>query len=117
MKSTNKFISIAAGYNHSLAISEDGSLFGWGSNKDLQLGKVKHLETENVFYLPIKINDESNWKKVFADGNFSFAIKNDGSLWNISCDYKEIRHPHNGKWVDLEINTYFFLIIFLQKLF
>lgn len=116
VKSTNKFISIAAGYNHSLSVSEDGLLFGWGSNKDLQLGEIKFHEKENAFYFPIKINNESNWKKVFADGNLSFAIKNDGTLWDISHGCKEIKNPNNAKWDNLEICTYFFLDDFTSNI-
>lgn len=115
VKSKNKFISIAAGYNHSLAVSEDGTLWGWGSNKDLQLGDIKFSGRKDVFYIPIKINNESNWKKVFADGNVSFAIKNDGSLWNIS-DNKEIKNQNNAKWKDLKICTYFFLDDFIYNI-
>jgi alpha-tubulin suppressor-like RCC1 family protein len=32
----NDFVAIAAGYGHSLAIKEDGSIVGWGYNHDGQ---------------------------------------------------------------------------------
>ena len=35
-----KFISVAAGYQHSLGITNEGILLGWGNNENSQLGKL-----------------------------------------------------------------------------
>lgn len=47
---------------------------------------------------------------MFADGNFSFALKKDGTLWEIYYDgIKKIEHPANAKWKNIEINSSYFL--------
>ena len=100
-----KFISVAAGYQHSLGITNEGILLGWGNNENSQLGKL----IEKIYISPVKLSNERNWKKVFADGNSSFAIKNDGSLWDINAGFKEIKNPSKAKWKNLNIITYFFI--------
>lgn len=36
-----KFVSIASGYFHSLAVSEDGTLCGWGRQQQLSINKFR----------------------------------------------------------------------------
>ncbi|MCT4617836.1 MAG: hypothetical protein N4A62_00345 [Marinisporobacter sp.] len=71
-----KFIQISAGDKHVLAI-ENGNIWAWGVNKDGQLGcGVKMPNSE-----PIRISGTGDWKIVEAGGNYSIAIKEDGTLW------------------------------------
>ncbi len=69
--------SISAGGSHTLAIRDDGTLWGWGMNSYGQLadGTTDHRET------PILIDGEYTWKMVSAGGFHSLAIREDGSLW------------------------------------
>lgn len=111
-----KFISVAAGDHHSLAVADDGTLWGWGSNADWQLSKAlpggidysKNAQGE-FFSIPMQINSKKNWKKVYADGNLSFALKKDGTLWNIVENFEEIKNPNNKRWKNININTTPFL--------
>lgn len=111
-----KFISVAAGDRHSLAVANDGTLWGWGSNANWQLSEallvgIDYSKTARgeFFSIPMQINSEKNWKKVYADGNLSFALKKDGTLWNIVENFEEIKNPNNKKWKNININTTPFL--------
>lgn len=75
--SSPTWIEIAAGYNNSLALQSDGSLWAWGSNSHGQLGNGS---TSNL-HVPTKIGSDKNWAKVAAGNSFGIAIKTDGSLW------------------------------------
>lgn len=110
-----KFVSVAAGEYHSLAVARDGTLWGWGSNGSGQLGNCIALHKEknhvsNAVSQPIMLNQDQDWAKVFADGNFSFALKKDGTLWRIYYKgIKKIEHPANAKWKNIEINSFYLL--------
>ncbi len=72
--------SVSVGYTHVLAIANDNTLWGWGSNSSGQLGDGT-LVSKNS---PTQIGTDSDWKIVSAgSGSYAFtmAIKNDGTLW------------------------------------
>lgn len=74
------FKEVSIGYEHTLVIKTDGTLWGWGSNIGGTLGLNSPFPTES--YVPIQISSETNWNKVFAGtGRTSFAIKSNGTLW------------------------------------
>jgi alpha-tubulin suppressor-like RCC1 family protein len=74
--------TLAAGDSHSLAIGADGSLWAWGSSElgRLGLGNVSWhlLESKSA---PAKVGTDNDWTAVSAGGDFTLAIKADGSLW------------------------------------
>lgn len=43
---TNVIIQIASGVEHSIALTNDGELYAWGSNREGQLGLGSHTITE-----------------------------------------------------------------------
>ncbi|OYU46455.1 MAG: hypothetical protein CFE44_02025, partial [Burkholderiales bacterium PBB4] len=67
--------TVAMGFNHTLAIRPDGSLWAWGDNRYGQLGNGRNLPSAS----PVKVG--SGFAQVAAAGNYSLAIKSDGSLW------------------------------------
>jgi hypothetical protein len=69
---------ISAGYNHSMALAQDGSLYVWGNNDAGQLG----IGTYSSQKIPFKIISLVDVKEISAGIAFSMAIKNDGSLWS-----------------------------------
>lgn len=74
---------ISAGYKHSLAVKNDGSVWAWGSNGAGQLGtgnKTMSLE-------PVRVKNPSGTgylegiTSVYANANYSMALKNDGTVY------------------------------------
>jgi alpha-tubulin suppressor-like RCC1 family protein len=61
---------------HTLALRSDGSLWGWGSNRDGELGDGTTEEHSG----PVRIGKE-RWQTVVTEGSRSFGIRQDGTLW------------------------------------
>lgn len=93
-----KFISIAVGLDFSLAVAEDGSLWGWGNNRNYQLGLSNPQNIEE----PQLLSKIKGWKKVFAGGYEALALKEDGNLWNLR-DFEIIKNPNEVIWKDVKI--------------
>ena len=68
--------SIAAGFNHSLFLKSDGSLWGMGDNSYGELGAGLLAFTNSPFQIVA-----SNVVAIAAGWGNSFFIKTDGSLW------------------------------------
>jgi len=72
------WISVSAGYNHTLGLKTDGSIWAWGNNYYGQLGNNSTQDSNT----PIQIGSDTNWKNISAGKLFSAATKNDGTLWS-----------------------------------
>lgn len=68
----------SAGTYFSMAIKQNGTLWGFGFNKYGQLGYGDKYDK----YYATKIGTDDNWKLVSAGSRHSVMIKNDGSLWS-----------------------------------
>ncbi len=68
---------IAAGYNHTLGIQTDGTLWAWGRNDYGQLGDGTNTNKNT----PTQIGTDNDWHVIAAGDTHSMAIKNDGTLW------------------------------------
>ena len=79
IKVMENIISFSAGNEHTLAVKTDGSLWAWGDNYYGQLGDGTDTGVYNGKNNPKKIMD--NVVSVSTGDYFSFAIKDDGSLW------------------------------------
>jgi alpha-tubulin suppressor-like RCC1 family protein len=71
-----KTISSESG-SHSLAIAQDGSLWGWGANNEGQLATSSITSTS----VPIKIGTDTDWKDVKTGISYTLALKENGTLW------------------------------------
>ena len=75
-------MSIAAGAGHSLALRKDGTVVGWGRNRDGQATGVPirsfPSETNGLVRLGGRVL--SNVVAIAAGGDFSLALKSDGSV-------------------------------------
>ncbi len=70
--------TISLGYDHNLAIKNDGTLWAWGANDVGQLG-LGHKTSMNS---PVQVGTASDWASVECRaGSHSFAIKTNGTLW------------------------------------
>ena len=84
----DKVVSMAAGGTHSLAVKDDGSLWGWGMN---YLGRLGFEGAERIV-TPVKIMDDV--LAVAAGEHFSLILKTDGSLW--ACGNNDLGQLGNG---------------------
>lgn len=74
---TGKWLALAEGDTHTVAVGNDGTLWAWGSNSNGQLGNG----TTTDLTIPTQIDSATNWAKVAAGRNYTAAIKSDGTLW------------------------------------
>jgi alpha-tubulin suppressor-like RCC1 family protein len=71
------FASVSAGYQHTLAIKTDGSLWAWGTN---YWGYLGDGGSTGAIVAPKKIG--SGFTHIAAGGYASVAIKADGTVWS-----------------------------------
>ena len=72
------WLKVAAGYQHSLAVKTDGTLWSWGNYGSGRLG----LGINPISYSsPVQVGGLTNWAEVSAGAYHSLAIKTDGTLW------------------------------------
>ena len=69
---------VAAGYRHTVAVTQNGELYAWGDNSPHgALGDDTVIDRLS----PVQIGTLTNWSQVSAGNVFSLAIKTDGTLW------------------------------------
>lgn len=74
---THSWIFISAGFNHTLGLQADGSLWAWGGNNSSgQLGNG----TTTLSDVPTLIGSDA-WISVAAGKTHSLGVKADGTLW------------------------------------
>jgi len=81
------WVSISAGAMHSLALDNDGNLWGWGHGGN---GRLATGSTAAINGAPSRVLDVAGgptlggpilWDSVYAGGSHTMAIDTDGSLW------------------------------------
>ncbi len=63
------------GYN--LVLKKDGTVWGWGDNRDGQLGDGTYISRKN----PVKVHGLENIEAISTSGGSALALKNDGTVW------------------------------------
>ena len=76
--SGTKFKQVSSGYKYTLALDEKGKIWSWGDNSEGQLGNGKSNE---VVIKPTKINSDTEYVQVVANGGFSLALDREGNIW------------------------------------
>ena len=71
-------VSIAAGSGHSLAVASDGTVWAWGANSSGQCGQST---IDSRVFAPSRLYSLTNFAQVSAGGNFSAALRQDGTVW------------------------------------
>jgi uncharacterized protein YjdB/alpha-tubulin suppressor-like RCC1 family protein len=77
----NDWKAAAGGFDHSVALKADGSLWAWGRNYYGQLGIGSTTGSNDSKNAPVRVGAANDWKAVAAGTGHSLAIKNDGSIW------------------------------------
>ncbi len=78
VEGVNAWKTASAGYSHTMAITSDGKLYGWGDNDYGQLGLGKEGDNQNT---PQQIGDKTYWKSVSAGNDFTLALTDEGKLF------------------------------------
>lgn len=95
---------ISAGFNHSLALKNDGTVWGWGNNNLAQLGNHSepYLEaavqlTDGTFVDGIPQNDVTTMISSIAAGTYlSVLLTRDGTVWVMGANiYGQIGDEYN----------------------
>ena len=73
----DQWVAVAAGYNHSLALKSDGTLWGWGGNQTGQVGDKTLIDKST----PQQLFLFKTWTSVSANRTHILAVKSDSSLW------------------------------------
>lgn len=72
-----RVVAISAGYQHSMALTEDGKVWAWGVNGVGQLGDG----TTEKRMIPTQVAGLANIKAIRGGNSFSLALKSDGTVW------------------------------------
>ena len=75
------WVEVSVGVSHGMGIKADGSMWMWGWNERGQLSTMTDGTGSNFVKTPKQFGTETDWVKVFAVNQSSYAIKKDGSLW------------------------------------
>jgi alpha-tubulin suppressor-like RCC1 family protein len=70
-------IAVAAGYDHTVALKNDGTVWAWGSNSNGQLGNGPGPDSNT----PVQVGGLSGMTAIAAGYKFTVALKNDGTVW------------------------------------
>jgi alpha-tubulin suppressor-like RCC1 family protein len=73
----NDWVSVAAGWWHTVALKSDGTLWAWGLNIEGQLG-VNDRDNRS---LPTQVGIDNKWVSITAGSEHTVALKSDGTLW------------------------------------
>ena len=68
---------IATGWEHMVALANDGTVWTWGKNDDGQLGNGTTISSS----VPFKVNGLSDVKGVSAGDGSTVVVKSDGTVW------------------------------------
>ncbi|MEO8367842.1 MAG: BACON domain-containing carbohydrate-binding protein [Candidatus Solibacter sp.] len=70
-------VAIAGGFEHSLAVKIDGTVWAWGNNTFGQLGDA----TTTQRLAPVQVAGLTGVTRVSGGGDHSLALKRDGTVW------------------------------------
>ncbi|WNG33272.1 chromosome condensation regulator RCC1 [Archangium violaceum] len=90
-------VDIASGREHMLALHTDGTVSAWGLNASGQVGNGEGGTGLEV-YAPVKVVGLTDVVAVYANSNFSLALKADGTLWGFGQNFNgQLGNGQSGK--------------------
>ena len=90
LDATGAVTQVAAGEEHSLAVTLTGQLYAFGSNKYGQLGSAIHNETEKATSTPTLVTlpgESGTVTQVAAGASFSLAVTSSGQLYAFGVNH------------------------------
>lgn len=94
IKGINNCIKVCAGYEHTLALLDDGSLYAWGRNDEGQLGNGTFDSSD----VPQKVLNLSNIIDISVGDYFSMALDSYGNVFVWGSNFTG--ELGNGKYTD-----------------
>jgi len=96
---TGRVVHIGCGFNHSLAVKSNGSVWAWGDNSSGELG----THTAGVYQnTPVAVDRLTSGVIAVAGGaSHSMALKSDGSVWT----WGVIRLARSGEYLGSDVAT------------
>ncbi|KAL0213847.1 hypothetical protein P9112_006031 [Eukaryota sp. TZLM1-RC] len=97
-------VTISAGREHSLALSSEGKLFGWGGNCNNQINKSNKLEHYSLSTLPITpITTAYKIKEIYSGEFCSFALTQEGQVikWGYCKSFEIIKDLNNIVFISI----------------
>lgn len=73
------FVQIASGEQHTVAIADDGTLWGWGSNTSGECG----ISPANNVLSPTQIGTDNDWIDVDCGPYHTIALKSNGNVYTM----------------------------------
>ncbi|KAA5548360.1 RCC1 domain-containing protein [Adhaeribacter rhizoryzae] len=80
-------IAIAVGFEHSLALKSDGTVYAWGYSSKGELGNGLTYQNNNPYYpyyysfYPVQVKDLAGVTAIAAGAWTSYAVKSDGTVY------------------------------------
>lgn len=83
----NNYLKVDIGYNYSLAVQKDGSLWGWGRLKWIKYDS----DSLQSSIIPLQVGVDNDWKEISSTSGITYAIKKDLSLfrWGNNVKYSK----------------------------
>ncbi|MBN2159377.1 MAG: PASTA domain-containing protein [Spirochaetes bacterium] len=102
-KGSPSYFQMAAGFEHTLAVKSDGTLWAWGKNDYGQLGDDSNTNRNT----PVSVGSNNTWVSVAGGCSHSLGIQSDGSLWawGANFDYQLGIENISGTQVPLQIGS------------
>ncbi|MCP4125023.1 MAG: hypothetical protein GY751_25045, partial [Bacteroidetes bacterium] len=79
----NGVIAAASGWEHSIALKSDGSIWAWGRNSEGEYGNG----TTSYSTTPVQGPNLTGTVAIAAGQTFNIALKNDGTVWTWGSNY------------------------------
>lgn len=83
------WVAASGGWQHTIAIRSDGTLWAWGRNYYGELGDGTGNQADEAHNssVPVQVGVGTTWNAVAAGGWHSLATKSDGTLWSWGRNY------------------------------
>jgi hypothetical protein len=73
----SNIVKVASSYDHTLALTADGTVWAWGANSSGQLGDGTNQSRQ----APVQVSALTNVIAIAASYSCSLAMKSDGTIW------------------------------------
>lgn len=80
---SNNWVAVKAGNNHSLGMTSEGNIWGWGDNKMME---ITNSSSQRI-NISTQIGSSSIWTKICAGNNFNIALDNQSNLYSWGENY------------------------------